>query len=79
MFDACPKFEMSPSVDPICFVWREDRQNPQLSLRMNGQFRDREDLEAWMKEATTVQLQDRTRQTITTTVKRLDTLFQDAE
>ena len=81
MFDALPKFEMSPLNRPhLVSLGKKIVEIHSLAYEWNGQFSvNREDLEAWMKEATTVQLQDRTRQAITTTVKRLDTLFQDAE
>lgn len=81
MFDALPKFEMSPLSRPhLVSLGEKIVKIHSLAYEWNGQFSvSREDLEAWMKEATTVQLQDRTRQAITTIVKRLDTLFQDAE
>jgi len=81
MFDALPKFEMSPLSRPhLVSLGEKIVEIHRLAYEWNGQFSvSREDLEAWMKEATTVQLQDRTRQAITTTVKRLDTLFQDTE
>lgn len=81
MFDALPKFEMSPLSRPHLFSLGEKIVDVhRLAYEWNGQVSvSRNDLEAWMKEATTVQLQDRTRQAITMTVKRLDTLFQDAE
>lgn len=81
MFDALPKFEMSPLDRKHLFSLGEK------IVEIHGMAYEwdarssvsRNDLEDWMKEATTVQLQDRTRQAITTTVKRLDTLFQDTE
>ena len=81
MFDALPKFEMSPLSRPhLVSLGEKIVEIHRLAYEWTGQFSvSREDLEAWMKEDAKVQLQDRTRQTITTTVKRLDTLFQDAE
>jgi hypothetical protein len=81
MFDALPKFEMSPLSRPHLFSLGEKIVDVhRLAYEWNGQFSvGRDDLETWMKEATAVQLQDRTRQAITLMVKRLDSLFQDAE
>ena len=81
MFDALPKFEMSPLSRPqLVSLGEKIVDIHRLAYEWNGLFSvDRDDLEIWMKEATAVQLQDRTRQAITTTVKRLDTLFQDVE
>ena len=81
MFDALPKFEMSPLDRQHLFSLGEK------IVEIHGTAYEwdarssvsRNDLEDWIKEATTVQMQDRTRQAITTTVKRLDTLFQDTE
>ena len=80
-FDALPKFEMSPlSLPDLVSLGEKIVKIHSLAYEWNGQFTiRRKDLEAWIKEATKVQMQDRTRQAIITTVKRLDTLFQDAE
>lgn len=79
IFDALPKFEMSPLTKPHLVMLGEKILNiHKLAYGWNGQFSiGRDDLESWIEESTTVQLQDRTRQAITATVKRLDTIFQD--
>lgn len=81
MFDALPKFEMSPLSRPqLVSLGEKIVDIHRLAYDWNGRLAvGRNEIETWMKEATTVQLQDRTRQAITTTVKRLDTIFQDAE
>lgn len=81
IFDALPKFEMSPLTKPHLVSLGEKILNVhRLAYGWNGQFAvSRDDLETWIEEATTARLQDRARQAITATVKRLDTVFQDME
>ncbi len=81
MFDALPKFEMSPlELSHLVLLGEKIVAIHRLAYEWDSQLPvSRDDVETWMRDASLVQLQDRTRQAITTTVKRLDTLFQDTQ
>jgi hypothetical protein len=79
-FDALPRFEMSPlEFDDLVKLGKNIVSAHALAYGWDTQLVKQSDIETWMRQATTVQIQDRTRQAIILAVKKLDTLFQDSE
>jgi len=80
-FDALPRFEMSPlEFSDLVELGKKIVSVHALAYGWNNQAAVSESvINAWIQEATRVQVQDRTRQAIILAVKQLDSLFQDGE